>query len=185
VRRGKWVLINMLGVIPPDPPPGVPQFKENTGRGPAVSTMRERMEQHRVSPTCATCHKMMDPVGFALEAFDAAGAYRTTEAGRKLDLTGTLVDGTKFDGPAQLREALLTYSPRFVETLTERLMTYALGRGAKYYDMPTVRKVAADATAKGNRFSALVLGIVESPVFQRNQVIPSTPEVNRTALNRQ
>ena len=184
VRRGKWVLINMLGVIPPDPPPGVPQFKENTGRGPAVLTMRERMEQHRVSPTCATCHKMMDPVGFALEAFDAAGAYRNTEAGRKLDLTGTLVDGTKFDGPAQLRQALLSYSPRFVETLTERLMTYALGRGVRYYDMPTVRKVTADAAPGGNKFSALVLGIVESPVFQRNQVITSTPEVNKTALNR-
>jgi len=184
VRRGKWVLINMLGVIPPDPPPGVPQFKENTGRGPAVLTMRERMEQHRVSPTCATCHKMMDPVGFALEAFDAAGAYRTTDAGRTLDLTGTLVDGTKFDGPAQLRQALLTYSPRFVETLTERLMTYALGRGVKYYDMPTVRKITATAAPGGNKFSALVLGIVESPVFQRNQVIPSTPEVNRTTLNR-
>jgi hypothetical protein len=163
----------------------VPQFKENTGRGPAVSTMRERMEQHRVSPTCATCHKMMDPIGFALEAFDAAGAHRTTEAGRTLDLTGTLVDGTKFDGPAQLRQALLSYSPRFVETLTERLMTYALGRGVKYYDMPTVRKITADATPGGNKFSALVLGIVESPVFQRNQVIPSAPEVNRTALNRQ
>ena len=184
VRRGKWVLINMLGVIPPDPPPGVPAFKENTGRGPAPATMRDRMEQHRVSPTCATCHKMMDPIGFALEAFDAAGGYRATEAGRKLDLTGTLVDGTKFDGPAQLRQALLTYSPRFVETLTERLMTYALGRGVKYYDMPTVRKVTADANAKGDRFSAIVLGIVESPVFQRNQIMTSTPEVNRTALNR-
>jgi hypothetical protein len=185
VRRGKWVLINMLGVIPPDPPPGVPQFKENTGKGPAVSTMRDRMEQHRVSPTCATCHKMMDPVGFALEAFDAAGAYRTTEAGQKLNLTGTLVDGTKFDGPSQLREALVTYSPRFVETLTERLMTYALGRGVRYYDMPSVRKISTDAAANSNKFSALILGIVESPVFQRNQVITSTPEVNRTALNRQ
>jgi hypothetical protein len=185
VRRGKWVLINMLGVIPPDPPPGVPAFKENTGRGPAPSTMRDRMEQHRVSPTCASCHKMMDPIGFALESFDAAGAHRSTEAGQKLDLTGSLVDGTKFDGPAQLRMALLGYSPRFVETMTERLMTYALGRGVKYYDMPAVRKVTADASAKGNRFSAIVLGIVESPVFQRNQVIPSTPDVNRTALNRQ
>jgi hypothetical protein len=132
--------------------------------------MRDRMEQHRVSPTCATCHKMMDPLGFALETFDAAGGYRATEAGRKLDLTGSLVDGTKFDGPSQLRKALLGYSPRFVETLTERLMTYALGRGVKYYDMPTVRKITTSAAAKNNRFSALVLGIVESPAFQRNQV---------------
>jgi hypothetical protein len=170
VRRGKWILINILGVIPPDPPPGVPAFKENTGKGPAPSTMRDRMEQHRVSPTCATCHKMMDPLGFALETFDAAGGLRTTEAGRKLDLTGALVDGTRFDGPSQLRSALLAYSPRFVETLTERLMTFALGRGVRYYDMPTVRRITTAAAAKNNRFSALVLGIVESPAFQRNQV---------------
>jgi hypothetical protein len=180
VRRGKWVLINILGVIPPDPPPGVPAFKENNNqKGPAPSTMRDRMEQHRVSSSCATCHKMMDPLGFALEAFDAAGAYRTTEAGRKLDLTGTLVDGTKFDGPSQMREALLKYSPRFVETLTERLFTYALGRGVKYYDMPAVRKIATAAAAKDNRFSSLVLGIVESPAFQKNQVSVSTVADNR------
>jgi hypothetical protein len=180
VRRGKWVLINILGVIPPDPPPGVPAFKENTNqKGPAPSTMRDRMESHRVSSSCATCHKMMDPLGFALEAFDAAGAYRTTEAGRKLDLSGTLVDGTKFDGPSQLRKALLTYSPRFVETLTERLFTYALGRGVKYYDMPAVRKIAAASAVRNNRFSTLVLGIVESPAFQKNQVPTTTVADNR------
>jgi hypothetical protein len=170
VRRGKWVLINLLGVIPPDPPPNVPPFKENTGRGPAPATMRDRMEQHRVNPSCASCHKMMDPVGFALEGFDAAGAYRATEAGKKLDLTGSLVDGTKFEGPTQLRKAILKYSPRFVETLTERLMTYALGRGVKSFDMPAVRKISAGAAANNNHFSSIVLGIVESPAFQRNQV---------------
>ena len=169
VRRGKWILINILGVIPPDPPPGVPAFKESTSRGPAPATMRDRMEQHRVSPSCATCHKMMDPLGFALETFDAAGGYRATEAGRALDLTGSLVDGTTFNGPSELRKALLAYSPRFIETLTERLMTYALGRGVKYYDMPAVRTITTAAAAKNNRFSALVLGIVESPAFQRNQ----------------
>jgi mono/diheme cytochrome c family protein len=183
VRRGKWVLINILGVIPPDPPPGVPAFKENTGRGPAPATMRDRMEQHRVSATCASCHKMMDPLGYALEAFDAAGAYRKDDSGHKLDLSGALVDGTRFDGPTQLRTALLAYSPRFVETLTERLMTYALGRGAKYYDMPAVRKIAAGAAARNNRFSALVLGIVESPAFQRNQMAPQQPRL--AADNRQ
>jgi len=179
VRRGKWVLINILGVIPPDPPPNVPAFKENTSGGPPPATMRDRMEQHRVNPSCASCHKMMDPVGFALEAFDAAGAYRTTEAGRKLDLTGSLVDGTKFNGPSELRQALLKYSPRFVETLTERLFTYALGRGVKYYDMPAVRKIAADASARNNRFSSIVLGIVESPAFQRNQITAGTVAENR------
>ena len=168
VRRGKWVLINILGVIPPDPPPNVPVLEENIQRG-AVQSMRDRMEQHRSSASCASCHKMMDPLGFALETFDAAGAYRATDNGRRLDLTGALVDGTKFDGPAELRKALIQYSPRFVETLTERLLTYALGRGVQYYDMPVVRRIVNDAAAKDNHFSALVLGIVNSQPFQRNQ----------------
>jgi mono/diheme cytochrome c family protein len=170
VRRGKWVLINILGVIPPDPPPNVPAFKESDSSKPAPATMRDRMEAHRVSPTCATCHKMMDPLGFALEVFDAAGAYRTSEGTHKLDLTGNLVDGTKFNGPSELRQALLAYSPRFVETLTERLMTYALGRGVQYYDMPVVRQIVKDAATKDNHISALILGIVKSKTFQRNQV---------------
>ena len=170
VRRGKWVLINVLGVIPPDPPPNVPAFKEADSSKPAPATMRDRMEQHRVSPTCATCHKMMDPIGFALEAFDAAGKYRTSEGPHKLDLTGSLVNGTKFDGPSELRQALLAFSPRFVETLTERMMTYALGRGVQYYDMPVIRQIVKDAASKDNRISALILGIVKSRTFQRNQV---------------
>jgi mono/diheme cytochrome c family protein len=170
VRRGKWVLINVLGVIPPDPPPNVPAFKEADSSKPAPATMRDRMEQHRVNPTCATCHKMMDPIGFALEAFDAAGKYRTSEGVHKLDLTGSLVNGTKFDGPSELRQALLAFSPRFVETLTERMMTYALGRGVQYYDMPVIRQIVKDAATKDNRISALILGIVKSRTFQRNQV---------------
>src|SRR5688572_11853942 len=101
VRRGKWVLINILGVIPPDPPPNVPVLKEPATRG-VVQSMRDRMEQHRSDPVCASCHKMMDPLGFALETFDATGAYRSNDNGRKLDLTGALVDGTKFDGPSEL-----------------------------------------------------------------------------------
>jgi hypothetical protein len=170
VRRGKWVLINILGVIPPDPPPNVPALKEVAGSRQAPASMRDRMEQHRANPVCAACHKMMDPIGFALEAFDAAGAYRTTEGTQKLDLTGSLVDGTTFDGPSQLRQALLAYSPRFVETLTERLMTYALGRGVQYYDMPLVRQIVKDAAGQDNRISALILGIVKSRTFQRNQI---------------
>lgn len=178
VRRGKWVLINILGVIPPDPPPNVPAFKEVDSSKPAPATMRDRMEQHRVNPTCATCHKMMDPIGFALEAFDAGGAYRTTEGTHTLDLTGSLVDGTKFNGPSELRQALVAYSPRFVETLTERLMTYALGRGVQYYDMPVVRQIVKDAAAQDQRISSLILGIVKSRTFQRNQV-PSTVTASR------
>jgi len=169
VRRGKWVLINVLGVIPPDPPPNVPAFKEADSSKPAPATMRDRMEQHRTMPTCATCHKMMDPIGFALEAFDAAGKYRTSEGTHKLDLTGSLVNGTTFDGPSQLREVLLQFSPRFVETVTERMMTYALGRGVQYYDMPVVRQIVKDASTRDNRISALILGIVKSRTFQRNQ----------------
>jgi len=112
----------------------------------------------------------MDPIGFALETYDAGGAFRATDNGRKLDLTGALVDGTKFDGPNGLRQALLQYSPRFVATLAERLLTYGLGRGAQYYDMPVVRRIVREAAARDNRFSALVLGVVESAPFQRNQV---------------
>jgi len=129
---------------------------------------------------------MIDPAGLALENFDATGAWRTRDGGTRgtsVDASGQLVDGTKINGVVELRQALLREPSTFVRTMTERLMTYALGRGVKYYDMPAVRKIATDATPKGNKFSALVLGIVESPVFQRNQVIPSTPEVNRTALN--
>ena len=170
VRRGKWVLINVLGVIPPDPPPNVPAFKEADSSKPAPATMRDRMEQHRVNPTCATCHKMMDPIGFALETFDAAGKYRTSEGTHQLDLTGSLVNGTRFNGPSELRQALLAFSPRFVETLTERMMTYALGRGVQYYDMPVIRQIVKDAATKDNRISALILGIVKSRTFQRNQV---------------
>jgi hypothetical protein len=179
VRRGKWVLINILGVIPPDPPPNVPVLKEPAARA-AVQSMRERMEQHRSNPACASCHKMMDPLGFALETFDAAGAYRNNDNGQKLNLTGALVDGTPFDGPAELRRALLKYSPRFVETLAERLLTYGLGRGVQYYDMPVVRSIVKSAAAQNNRFSALILGVVESQPFQRNQLA-----VTSTADSRQ
>ncbi len=170
VRRGKWVVLNILGVVPPDPPPNVPVLKEsdvNTGARKVV-TMRQRMEEHR-SPACASCHKMMDPIGFAMENFDAIGRYRTVEGVQKLDLSGELVDGAKFVGSSELRREVLRYSPRFVETLTERLLSYALGRGVEYYDMPVVRRVVREAAARNNRFSELVLGIVDSQPFQRNQ----------------
>lgn len=170
VRRGKWVVLNILGVVPPDPPPNVPVLKESdqkTGARKTIS-MRERMESHR-NPACASCHKMMDPIGFAMENFDAIGRYRTVESGQKLDLSGELVDGSTFVGSSELRREVMRYSPRFVETLTERLLSYALGRGVEYYDMPVVRRVVREAGAKNNRFSALVLGIVDSQPFQRNQ----------------
>jgi hypothetical protein len=174
VLRGKWVLLNVLGVIPPDPPPNVPPLKQSdvkaNGQELAVTvSMRKRMEEHRANPACASCHKMMDPIGFAMESFDGIGSYRTAEFGEKLDLSGGLVDGTKFEGPSGLRKELMRYSPQFVQTLTERLLTYALGRGVEYYDMPAVRKIVRGAAANESRFSSLVLGIVNSEPFQMNQ----------------
>lgn len=171
VQRGKWVLMNILGIVPPDPPPNVPPLKErNSGEASAAiqMSMRQRMDEHRTNAACASCHKMFDPIGFALEAFDAVGRYRTAEFGRPLDLSGQFVDGTQFSGPAELRQVLLRYSPQFVRVVTEKLLTYALGRRIDYYDMPTIRAIVHKAEPDNNRFSALVLGIVQSAPFQMN-----------------
>jgi hypothetical protein len=171
IRRGQWIDINLLGVRPPDPPPNVPGLstQEEHGGVAKLLTLRDRMTQHATNPACAACHSMIDPVGFAMESFDALGRTRTTDYGQKLDLSGWLVDGTTFVGPSQLREALKRFSPQFVQTMTTRLMTYALGRGVEYYDMPTVRNVVKEANAQGGKFSAFVLAIVKSAPFQRNQ----------------
>jgi hypothetical protein len=169
VQRGKWVLMNILGVVPPDPPPNVPPLKEAAGSASAIETMRQRMEQHRANPACASCHRMMDPIGFTLENFDGIGKWRTTQAGQKLDASGQLTDGTKVDGVAALRQALLRYSPQFVRTVTEKLLTYALGRGVDYGDMPAVRAIVRDSALSGYRFSSLVLGIIKSEPFQMNR----------------
>ncbi len=170
VQRGKWILVNVFGMQPPPPPPNVPQLKSDTQTGPAkIVTMREQMTMHRAAPACASCHKMMDPMGFAMENFDAIGRYRTMDGTNKLDFTGQLVDGGKFDGTSELRQQLMRYSPRFVQSLTERLMVYALSRGIEPADIPVARGVVARAAAKGNRFSELILGIVESQPFQNNR----------------
>jgi hypothetical protein len=173
VLRGKWILENILGTPPPEPPPNVPALQENPAR-PAdkgaetlkILSVRERMEQHRINAACVSCHKMMDPIGFALENFDAVGKWRTKDGRTAVDPTGELVDGTKVDGPANLRQALLRYSDQFVRTLTEKLMTYGLGRGVEYYDMPVIRSIVRDAARNDNRFSSLIVGIVKSPPFQ-------------------
>ncbi len=170
VQRGKWVLVNVFGMQPPPPPPGVPLLKSDSETGPVkIITMREQMQSHRASPACASCHKMMDPMGFAMENFDAIGRYRTMDGPNKLDFTGQLVDGGKFDGTSELRQQLMRYSPRFVQALTERLMVYALSRGIEPVDIPVARGVVARAAAKGNRFSELILGIAESQPFQNNR----------------
>jgi hypothetical protein len=170
VSRGKWILENMLGSPPPEPPPVVPEFKEQTRedieRGTAQS-VRARLEAHRTSPACAGCHKIMDPIGFSLEYFDAIGRWRVRdEADVAIDAGGELVDGTKVDSPASLRQSLLRYSDQFVGAMTEKLMVYALGRGVEYYDMPVVRSVTREAARNSYQFSSIIMGIVKSAPFQ-------------------
>jgi hypothetical protein len=162
-------MTNILGVVPPDPPPDVPALKPTGENGGAEQTMRQRMEQHRANPACAGCHRMMDPIGFALENFDGIGKWRTSELGQKIDASSQLTDGTKINGVADLRQALLRYSPQFVRTVTEKLLTYGLGRGVDYDDMPVVRSIVRDAERNEYKFSSLVLGIVNSPPFQMNR----------------
>jgi hypothetical protein len=165
VLRGKWILENILGTPPQPPPPNVPALEETTGNGKPL-TMRERMEQHRANPACATCHVQMDPLGFALENFDAIGGWRTTEAGSPIDSSGVLPDGTQFQGAAGLRKVLLERREEFVMNVTEKLLTYALGRGVEYYDAPAVRSIMREAAPNDYRWSSLFMGIVKSTPFQ-------------------
>jgi hypothetical protein len=165
VLRGKWVLDNILGSPPPPPPPNVPSLKDN-GENGQMLTMRQRMEQHRANPVCAGCHSRMDPLGFALENFDALGKWRTVEANNSIDPSGVLPDGTKFEGPAGLRKVLLSKQEEFVSTMTERLLIYALGRGLDYNDAPAIRKILREAAGNDYRWSSLILGIAKSTPFQ-------------------
>ena len=166
VLRGKWVLDNILGMPPPPPPPNIPTLEENRGGGEVLS-IRERMEEHRANPACAVCHQIMDPPGFALENFDAIGRWRVTdEAGVRIDASGVLGDGTTMTGPAAFRAALLEYEDSFVRTVTEKLLTYALGRSIQYYDQPAVRQIAAAAARDDYRWSSIILEVVQSMPFQ-------------------
>jgi hypothetical protein len=163
VNRGKYVLTNILGTPPPPPPPNVPTLNE----APEKSlSMRERMAQHRSNTVCANCHKLMDPIGLALENFDGIGRWRDMDGEAAIDPADTLYNGIKVNGPASLREVILSHPDQFVRTMTEMLMTYGLGRGLEYYDMPTVRSVVKDAARSNYRFSSLVLGVVKSAPFQ-------------------
>ena len=165
VVRGKWILDNLLGAPPPQPPPDVPPLKENTEDSEPLP-LRARLQEHRANPTCAACHATMDPIGFALETFDAVGAGRSFDAGERIDPSGQLLDGTRLDGPVGLRKVLVQRSDMFARTFTEKLLTYALGRGIDAADMPVVRSIAGAAAQRENRFSAFVLGIVNSAPFQ-------------------
>jgi hypothetical protein len=171
VARGKWILENILGTPAPIPPPNVPPLDEDKAKSKAT-TLRQMMEEHRANPVCAGCHKIMDPIGFSLENFDLNGKWRATEGKTAIDAAGELVDGTRLNGPASLREALLSRSDMFVTTAAEKLLTYALGRPVRYYDMPTVRTIVRDAAGENYRFSKFILGIVASDPFQRRIVLP-------------
>ena len=168
VERGKWILTNLLGVPPQPPPPNVPPLQETSADGKVLS-LRERMERHRANPVCAGCHKAMDPIGFALESFDGVGRWRNTEDGAAINTSGTLFNGAEVDGIVGLRRSLVAQPEIFVGVMTEKMLTYALGRGLEYYDMPAVRKIVRDGRSKDFRFSSIVLGIVRSTPFQMKE----------------
>jgi hypothetical protein len=166
VVRGQWLVENLLGATVPPPPAGV-EVDLSVESAPAeAKTLRQRLERHRGDPVCASCHGLIDPYGFALENFDLVGRWRDVDGGEPIDTSAVLVDGTAIHGPADLRRVLLARSDVFVTALTEKLLTYAMGRILEPHDMPAVRKIAADAAAEDYRFSALVLGITRSVPFQ-------------------
>jgi mono/diheme cytochrome c family protein len=180
VARGKWFLQTFLGVSPPDPPPNVPIIKEKPADATGNSktpTMRETMELHHTSPSCATCHKIFEPIGLAMENFDAVGTWRTLDGDSPIDAAGVLTDGTKIDGIASLRQTMVRYSDQFERVVTEKMLTYALGRGIEYEDMPMVRSIVREAGPSKYKFSSLVLGIVKSPDFQMNMKTASAKTV--------
>jgi hypothetical protein len=165
VQRGKWILENLLGTPPPPPPPNVPELKA-APHGKLLS-MREQMQVHRANAVCAACHSRMDPIGFALENFDGVGRWRDEDADQPIDASGKLPDGTEFDGPKGLSQLLLTkYRDDFVRTATEKLLTYALGRGVEYYDNPSIRAIDRAAARDNYRISSVILAIVTSTPFQ-------------------
>jgi hypothetical protein len=171
--RGKAMMKIFLGVSPPDPPPNVPKLSEDASATHSLTkpTMRQQMEMHRANEPCATCHKIMDPIGFSLENFDAIGKWRVTDDGSPINPNGQLVDGSPLDGVKGLREAFVRSKPQFMRVVTENLLIYALGRGTEYFDMPLVRSIVKEADQNNDRFSSLVLGIVKSDQFLKNQKI--------------
>jgi hypothetical protein len=183
--RGKWVMEVLLGSPPPPPPPNVPALEETKGTtdtGRALS-VRERMEQHRSNPQCTSCHRVIDPLGLALENFDATGKWRIRDGGMTVDTSGQLFDGTTIAGPSGLREALLRHQDVVLLSFTRSLMTYALGRRVEASDMPAVRRVIRNAAAHQYRISAFVNGIVESDAF-RMAKLPASQRQQTTDVQR-
>jgi hypothetical protein len=164
VKRGRWVLEQLLGAPPPPPPPNVPELEED-GAGKSAGSLRERMEEHRRNPACANCHAKMDPIGFALENFDAIGAYRTQDGEYEIDASGEFADGTKVNGSKELRQLILNRKDDFTRCLVEKMLTYAVGRGIEYYDRPVVERIVREMPASDYKFSALVTKIVKSEAF--------------------
>jgi len=182
VLRGKWVLENLLGSPPPPPPANVPPLKENDGKSKPTA-LRERMEQHRNNPVCASCHARMDPLGFAMEHFDAIGQWRETDSGAEINSTIKLA-GRTIDSAQAFREALLSDGDEFLFTVAEKLLTYALGRGIVYYDQPTLRQLVRDLASDHQRWSSLIQGIVKSAPFQMRTAArpdPATPTTTSAA----
>ncbi|HSS15032.1 MAG TPA: DUF1592 domain-containing protein [Rhizomicrobium sp.] len=170
VLRGKWILENILASPPPPPPPNIPAL--NDAKNGKLLTVREQMEMHRSNPVCASCHTKMDPFGFSLENYNAIGAWRGSDAGKVLDVSAVLPDGTKFEGPKGLQDVLMARKAQFAEAFTERLMTYALSRGIEPYDMPSVRAVRNAAAKDDYKMQSIIMGIVQSVPF----VMRRTPE---------
>jgi hypothetical protein len=177
VLRGKWVMEVLMGTPPPPPPPGVPDLEETDGAldGRELTT-RERMELHRANPTCASCHRFIDPIGLALDNFDVTGRWRIRENGTRLDTRGEFYDGTPIETPEQLRTALLERPEPLLRTFTQNLMAYALGRRVEHFDQPTVRRIVREAEADGYRVSAFVMGVVESDAFQMQRAPTARPD---------
>jgi len=175
VIRGKWLLDNILGMPPPPPPPDVPALKDSGANGTATS-VRERMEEHRKNPACASCHVRMDPLGFALENYDAIGKWRTSSDGVAVDATAAFPDGTQFRGVAGLKTLLASHRPDFVAIFTEKLLTYALGREVEYYDYPAIRKIMQESAGGDYRWSSVLVGIVKSMPFQMSVVRSAPPQ---------
>jgi hypothetical protein len=176
VLRGAWILDRLLGTPAADPPLDVPSLPENR-RGQPARTLRERLEQHRENPTCFACHGVMDPLGLALENFNAVGQFRGHDPDTltAIDSAGQLPDGTPIRGPDDLRQALIARPDRFVQAFTENLLTYALGRSLDYRDMPAVRRIVRDAAADGYRFQSIVLGVIASDAFRKRDADPPSP----------
>jgi hypothetical protein len=180
VLRGKWILENVLNAPPPPPPPGVGSL--DASGGPVTGTMRQQMEKHRANPMCASCHMRMDPLGFALENYNAIGQWRTQDANQPIDASGVLPDGKAFNGSAELKTILAQNKDTFAECLTEKLMVYALGRGLETYDRRAVKQIVSNLAKNDYRFSALIDGIVNSVPFQMGRGVAPSAKLDASAL---